>query len=152
FRDVRQRLNSDGVLVVGNYFRQGFVIGRLVAMAERVFGTRPIVLSIPYQPTINESQDQHGAFSLMIVGRTEAAIAPIRRRFEQGDWFWMNASPRKHARLNGFGAEPPEPPSPLELPWLKLGPSEVDTTSIVRVATDDWPFLYLRSPAIPAFN
>jgi SAM-dependent methyltransferase len=152
FQDVRQHLRESGVLVVGNYFRQGFVIGRLVAMAERVFGTRPIVLSIPYQPRITENQDQRGAFSLMIVGRTEAAVAPIRRQFEQGKWFWMNASPPKHARLNGFGPEPPEPPSPLELPWLKLGPSEVDTTLIKRLATDDWPFLYLRSPAIPAFN
>ena len=42
-------LKPDGVFVMCNYYRQGFVVGRLVAMAERVFGTRPIVLSLPYQ-------------------------------------------------------------------------------------------------------
>jgi hypothetical protein len=152
FREVRERLKPEGVFVMYNYFRQGFVVSRLAAMAERVFGTPPIVLSLPYRATITPGQGQVGVYTLVIAGRTEAALAPLRARFAQGDWFWLNADPRKHERLNGFGREPPKPAGPLEGGWLKIGPAVVETAGARPLATDDWPFLYLRRPTIPALN
>lgn len=161
FREIKGRLKPDGVFVLYNYFRQGFVVARLVAMAERAFGTRPIVLSLPYQARITPEQGQaRRAYTILMVGRTEAAIAPIRRRFEQGDWFWMGVDPQSNAEINAFGREqPPRPrsaPSLLSNPypydWRKIGPASVVTEGIGRVPSDDWPFLYLRSPTIPAFN
>jgi SAM-dependent methyltransferase len=152
FRGVRAHLKPDGVFVMSNYFRQGFVVGRLVAMAEQVFGTRPIVFSLPYQASIKPEERQRGAYTLVLVGRTEAALAPLRQRFASGNWFWLNAVPRRHQGRNAFGREPPESAGPLEDGWLKVGPAVVETSGIGRIATDDWPFLYLRTPAIPAFN
>jgi SAM-dependent methyltransferase len=152
FRAVRRRLKPEGVFVMCNYYRQGFVVGRLVAMAERVFGTRPIVLSLPYQAQITADQRQQGAYTLVIVGRSDGAVAAIRNRFERGEWFWMQPALRKHEGRNSFSREPPGPLGPEETGWLKIGPAAVDTSAIGRLPTDDWPFLYLRSATIPAFN
>jgi hypothetical protein len=152
FRAVRERLKPEGVFVMYNYFRQGFVVSRLVAMAERVFGTPPIVLSLPYQARIKPDQRQAGFYTLVIAGRTEAALAALRARFAKGDWFWLNVAPRKHEGSNGFRREPPEPAGPLEDGWLKVGPAVVETAGALRLATDDWPFLYLRRPTIPALS
>jgi SAM-dependent methyltransferase len=152
FGAIRDRLKPDGVFVMYNYFRQGFVVGRLVAMAERVFGTRPIVLSLPYQARIRSGQSQAGAYTIVMVGRSEAALGPLRDRFAQGDWFWLNAAPRRNETVDGFGPEPPAREGPEAAGWQKIGAAQVDTAGIGRTATDDWPFLYLRSPTIPAFN
>jgi len=152
FRAVRRRLKPEGVFVMCNYYRQGFVVGRLVAMAERVFGTRPIVLSLPYQAQIAPDQRQRGAYTLVIVGQTEGAVAAIRNRFERGEWFWMQPAPHMHEGRNTFSREPPERLGPEEMGWLKIGPAAVETNGIGGLATDDWPFLYLRSATIPAFN
>jgi SAM-dependent methyltransferase len=152
FRQVRERLKPEGVFVMYNYFRQGFVVSRLAAMAERVFRTPPIVLSLPYRARIRPDQRQVGFYTVMIMGRTEAALATLRARFAQNDWFWLNVDPRKHEGFNGFRREPPEPAGPLEDGWLKIGPAVVDTAGAGPLATDDWPFLYLRRPTIPALN
>jgi SAM-dependent methyltransferase len=152
FGEIRERLKPQGVFVMYNYYRQGFVIGRLVAMAERAFGTRPIVLSLPYQEKIDPGQSQSGQYTMILVGRTEESLAPIRRRFEAGERFWLNAAPRHNAGVNAFGAGPPTVADTEDKDWLKIGPAAVETRGISRVATDDWPFLYLRSPSIPAFN
>ena len=54
--------------------------------------------------------------------------------------------------MNGFGPEPPVIPGRPAAAFLKVGPAEVELTGIERIPTDDWPFLYLREPAIPALN
>jgi hypothetical protein len=151
-RAVRERLKPEGVLVMYNYFRQGFVVSRLVAMAEQVFGTPPIVLSLPYRARITPDQPQVGVYTLVIAGRSKAAIALLRERFARGDWFWLNVDPRKHDGLNALRREPPEPAGPLDDGWLQMGPALVERSAISRLATDDWPFLYLRRPTVPALN
>ena len=35
---------------------------------------------------------------------------------------------------------------------MKIGPAEVKLAGIDTIPTDDWPFLYLREPTIPALN
>ena len=47
FRDIRARLKPDGVFLMCNYYRQGWVVGRLEEMARKVFGTEPVVISLP---------------------------------------------------------------------------------------------------------
>jgi SAM-dependent methyltransferase len=154
FRAIRERLKPDGVFVMYNFFRQGFVIGRLAAMAERAFGTRPIVLSLPYQAQIGAGQRQAGHYTIVLVGRTEAALEPLRARFARGDWFWMNPTPQHNLGINGFRPELTEPPVPGTAlkNWQKIGPAAVETRGIGPIPTDDWPFLYLRQPAIPGFS
>ena len=43
FRDVKAKLKPGGVFALYNYYRQGWVVGRLEKLAETVFGARPIV-------------------------------------------------------------------------------------------------------------
>jgi SAM-dependent methyltransferase len=152
FREIKERLKPEGVFVLYNYYRQGFVVGRVVKMAEKVFGTRPIVLSLPYKARITPDQKQSGDYTVLIVGKTEAAVAPIRRRFEQGDKFWLHIGPQNNDGVNAFGPAPPDVPGTQKDHWQRIGPAAVETAGIDRLATDDWPFLYLRSPTIPAFN
>src|SRR5262249_55211761 len=49
FRDIKARLKPDGMFAMYNYYRQDWVAGRIVKMARDVFGTEPLVISLPYQ-------------------------------------------------------------------------------------------------------
>jgi hypothetical protein len=39
-----------------HYFRQGWIVERIAAMATLVFGCNPIVLGLPYTETLKSSQ------------------------------------------------------------------------------------------------
>jgi hypothetical protein len=54
--------------------------------------------------------------------------------------------------IDGFGPAPPDVPGTSRSEFMRIGPAEVDLAGIGRVPTDDWPFLYLRDPAVPALN
>ena len=56
FRDIRKLLKPGGVFAMYNYYRQGWVVARLAKMAEKVFGTAPLVISLPYQETISPGE------------------------------------------------------------------------------------------------
>src|SRR6185503_2781450 len=58
FADVKRRLKNDGVFVMYNFYRQGWVIGRLAAMAEETFGAPPVVISLPFSEAIREGDSQ----------------------------------------------------------------------------------------------
>ena len=53
FRDIKAKLKPGGAFVMYNAYRQGWVVGRLALLAEKVFGTKPIVLSLPHVDTID---------------------------------------------------------------------------------------------------
>jgi SAM-dependent methyltransferase len=152
FRDVKERLKPDGVFVMYNYFRQGWVVGRLAKLAEKVFGTKPIVFSLPYRSKISASKAQTGAITLLMVGKSESALARIRDRFAHEGVFWASVSPRNNEPVNGYGPTPPKGKDTLPGDWRKIAPATVETEGIGRLPTDDWPFLYLREPWIPLLN
>ena len=52
FEDVRRVLKSDGIFVMYNYYRQGWIVQRVAAMAKRAFGCDPLVLPLPFIETI----------------------------------------------------------------------------------------------------
>ena len=58
FRDIKAKLKPGGAFVMYNAYRQGWVVGRLAIMAEKVFGTKPIVLSLPHVDTITAEDAQ----------------------------------------------------------------------------------------------
>ncbi len=151
FADIRDRLKPDGVFVVYNYFRQGWVVGRIAKMAEKVFGTKPIVMALPYRKSIPLDGVPSSNITLLMVGKSDTALAAIRKKFENGEVFWSHISSSWNASVNGFGAAPPEVPGTKPEFWHKIAPAEIDTAGIRWTPTDDWPFLYLRSPAIPWF-
>ena len=48
FDDIAARLKPNGVFAAYNFFRQGWIVGRIDKMAEAAFGSRPLVISLPY--------------------------------------------------------------------------------------------------------
>jgi SAM-dependent methyltransferase len=155
FRDIKAKLKPGGVFAMYNFYRQGWVVGRLVRMAEQVFGAKPLVISLPYQDRITPSNDQRDYITFLLVGNTESRVVDaIRARFEKDSFFWICDQPRLNEPINGFG---PRPPAVATAPvrgtaFNKIGPAIVELTGTERMPTDDWPFLYLRDPTIPALN
>jgi spermidine synthase len=154
FRDVKARLSDDGLFVMSNYYRQGWIVGRLATMAEYVFGASPIVLSLPYGASIKPSDTLKGGyFNVILVGKKGSkTLESIRKKFEVDHFYWLSRRPLDNLPLNGFGPTPPnESKTPADA-WQKIGPATVETAGIGPLPTDDWPFLYLRNAEIPALN
>ena len=154
FRDVKARLADDGVFVMSNYYRQGWIVGRLVAMAEKVFGEKPIVIALPYRPSIKAGDSLVGEnFTFVIAGKPGSkALTSIREKLGPGSFFWLSERPLDNLAVNGYGPEPPEVEGVPASSWRKIGAAAVDTAGIGPLPSDDWPFLYLKDARIPALN
>src|SRR6185295_10857871 len=126
-----------------NYFRQGWVIGRLAKIAEETFGEKPLVISLPYQERIAALDHAPGRFTFLLASSNSSRLRAIRERFERGEAFWVHPDPAKNEALNGFS-----PASP-GAGWHRVGPAQVELSGIDRVPTDDWPQLYLHRTEIP---
>jgi hypothetical protein len=152
FRDIKARLKPGGVFAMYNFYRQGWVVGRLVRMAEEVFGTTPLVISLPYQDKITPTNDQRDYITFLLVGNGESRmVEAIRARFHQDRFFWLCDQPRLNEPGRGFGPNPPAS-APRGVRFNQIGPAKVELTGMERIPTDDWPFLYLREPRIPTLN
>jgi SAM-dependent methyltransferase len=151
FRDVKAKLRPGGVFAMYNFYRQGWVVGRLVKLAEKVFGSRPVVISLPYQAVIDPSNDQRDFITCLVVGNeTPNVVEEIRARFAaEGSWI---LSPQGLVSAHET-REPDAATGGLAgRKVLRIGPAQVELPPIDRIPTDDWPFLYLREPTIPALN
>jgi SAM-dependent methyltransferase len=150
FRDLKDHLKPGGMLAVYNYYRQGWVVGRLAKLAERVFGAEPIVLSLPYREAITPEDSRGDVLSFLLVGTDRsAALGAIRARLRTDRYFWVHPDPAVLDLHHRYGPTAPGVPSSQ---WYKLGPARVQTEGVGRLPTDDYPFLYLRDPAIPGLN
>ncbi len=153
FRDVKAKLKPGGVFAMYNFYRQGWVVARLVRLAESVFGTKPLVISLPYQERIGPANDQRDYITFLLVGNDKSQVVDaMRARFEKDKFFWLSDQPRLNEPLNSFGPTPPVGPGTHGPKFNKIGPAIVELTGTERIPTDDWPFLYLRDPSIPALN
>jgi SAM-dependent methyltransferase len=153
FRDIKAKLKPGGVFAMYNFYRQGWVVGRLVRLAERVFGTKPLVISLPYQERIGPANDQRDYITFLLVGNDASKVVDsVRARFEKDGFFWLADQPYLNEPLNGFGRNSPVIASTRGVKLNKIGPAVVELTGAERVPRDDWPFLYLRDPSIPDLN
>jgi SAM-dependent methyltransferase len=138
FEDVRRCLKPDGVFVMYNYFRQGWIVARLQQVLTEVFGKAPLLLSFPYQPVVGPES---------LAGYTMFAahhIEPWQEAFRSHGWYWLTVPPAPSpASPNGF-----QPPEKAGKGWT-FGLSGIMPPANLRSATDDWPFLYVRQPMIP---
>jgi SAM-dependent methyltransferase len=153
FRDVKNVLKPGGVFIMYNWYRQGFIIGRLAKMAEDVFGGKPLVFALPYNEKI-PPESQNG-MTFVIAGAPDApALSAIRHKLETFQAFWINTTPKLGFGINAYGPKPPPAAAgdKSQVTWEKIAPAAVDTSSVLSVPTDDWPFLYLREPTIPMLN
>jgi spermidine synthase len=143
FEDVRRTLKPDGVFVMYNFYRQGWVVGRLAQTAEEVFGSKPLVLSIPPREAIEARDSTAGQVTFLLAGDSRR-IEAIRARFERGDAFWATLTPALYKTHSALGAKPPSGDD-----WHRMTPSRVGLRDLGPLPSDDWPQLYLRSREIP---
>jgi SAM-dependent methyltransferase len=142
--DIKSRLKPGGVFVTYNYFRQGWVVQRVAAMAQGVFGCKPIVISLPYRDTLPASSP--AGFTMIIAGCNPR----ISAAFAQDKTFWLNRLPALNRDINGFAVRPETLPTADRTDWQRIAPTRIiDTAGAPRFATDDWPFLYLHGAMIP---
>jgi spermidine synthase len=149
FDDIAARLKPDGVFAAYNFFRQGWIVGRIDKMATNAFGVPPLVISLPYVQSIRPAEPQSG-ISFLLASHNAPAMAAIANQFQQQQSFWINGKPSVNKSLNAFGPQPPATGD--QQAWRRISPANVVTAGIDRVPTDDWPFLYLREARIPALN
>jgi SAM-dependent methyltransferase len=153
FRDVKSKLKPGGMFALYNFYRQGWVIGRLQALATKVFGSNPIVVSLPYRATISPEDNQRGHITCLMVGNDDSsAVERIRSKLQQSQFFWLNPEPGFNEAVNGFGADPPAVRGIDQPAFNKVGVAHVTGSEVGPLPSDDWPYLYLREPSIPALN
>ena len=159
FDDIRKRLRPGGVFVMYNYFRQGWIVNRLQGMLEQTFGAdNPIVFNLPTRARVGPDDVLKGDFTMMLAGNT----APIKAAFERHREYWLRNDRGSGAQTpNGFDmsnaglrAEWSEGTDGAdERGWMRFRPTTVvKPADALRLASDAWPFLYLRSPMIPALS
>ncbi|HEV7478242.1 MAG TPA: hypothetical protein VGO02_10955, partial [Burkholderiales bacterium] len=141
--DVKRTLKPDGLFVMYNFYRQGWVVGRLAKIAEEVFGTQPIVISVPRRDSIRAEDSQAEAITFLIAGDSKRLEA-MRARFAKGDILWVSPATAQRQALIAF-----RPTSPPDGSWAALAPSRVSLEDIGPLPSDDWPQLYLRAREIP---
>lgn len=159
--DVRRHLKPTGNFVIYNYFRQGWLAARLEKGLEEVFGAgNPLVMTLPYRKEIDPDRATFGDFTLFFAGATDE----LRNAFaRQPDYFVRSDQRPGPESPNGFQQSGLVAPSPtpqtadktqtMASPWQHFGLATVlAPAQVVRSATDDWPFLYLRKPMIPTLS
>jgi hypothetical protein len=155
FADVKKKLKPGGVFAMYNYYRQGWVVARLKTMATKVFGMEPLIVSLPYQETISPTDNQANHITFLLMGVPDAnsttnhTIEMIKARFHDAGNFWLNENPSANDSINAFVTQQPPPVSDWGHQWQKIAPASVDASNVTLWPTDNWPFLYLKSRAIP---
>jgi SAM-dependent methyltransferase len=146
FEDVRRRLKPGGVFAMYNYYRQGWIVARIKQGLEEAFGESPLVLTMPYVKAVQPEVFSDG-FTAFFAGE---GARPIQTAFQNRGDYWLNAAVAPSPNSpDGFQA----PAAAAPARWHRFGPAEVIRPSApLRTATDDWPFLYLRGPMVPALS
>jgi hypothetical protein len=120
FKAAREHLSPGGLVVAYNYYREDWLVQKLARMMEAAFGVPPYVTT-------------YGAWGraavLMAGPRLEEAHPPLEAPYKEGG----------SGSLAGTG-------SPLPV----LGAGRLEGRFDQPLATDDWPFVYLRQPKLPA--
>ncbi|HXD88184.1 MAG TPA: hypothetical protein VN641_16975 [Urbifossiella sp.] len=164
--DVRRALKPSGLCAIYNYFRHGWLAARINAELAQVFGVEPAVIVLTAEPKDNiklADTDAAIAFTAFLAGSKEV-IDPLRKKFqENGNSYWLpgDRPPHPTGTIGHFGLQKPGPlpPPPKEaasinphvIPtdWRALRVAAVEPLGKLPLATDDWPFLYVREPGIP---
>src|SRR5437660_2387983 len=158
YEDVRRHLKPNGNFVIYNYFRQGWLAARLQKGLEEVFSHgNTLVLTLPYRKIIEPDRATFGDFTIFFSGAT----TDLRNAFARQPDYWLrDDEPPGSTSPNGFqqpgsemlqsGQPTADKPQSATSHWQHFGLATVlPPAGSLRTATDDWPFLYLRTPMIP---
>ncbi len=138
FADVRRCLTPNGMFVMYNYFRQGWIVARLAKTVAGVFGRPPLTLAMPAQERITVEQKADGFTALFSGGR---AVAIEHAFATRGPYSISTGAAPSPASPDGFAPSAPDA--------IHFTPAQVEIPADLRITNDVWPFLYLRNPMIP---
>ena len=168
FADVKRVLKPTGVTAVYNFFRQGWILARLREVLRAQFAAEPVVLiDPPYTAAATVPLDRGVASDcsgVFFAGAAEA-IDPLRAKFADGSAFWVPGRSGMSKELPGrFASIAPTQTYDADLAigdaadtarpgWAALRSTTLeDSQGTLKTADDDWPFLYVRQPGIPALT
>jgi hypothetical protein len=132
-----------------NFYRQGWVVTRLAKMSEQVFGSKPLVASLPYLQTIAPGDAQQEHITFILSGSTGRHSGGQCNRI---GFSGCIQQPKFNRGVSAFGAQPPQVAGADSRLWRKIGPAQVETATTTLLPSDNWPFLYLRERTVPALN
>ncbi len=132
FEAVRERLEPNGLFVVYNIFREGWLVHRIAGLMRDVFGSEPLVVTFPSK---RELSDQETAQPYV------AAVA-IARDGSLSGLLGPNDTLCLDGRLNATDCDARD----------RVFAARLVASRRWRLPTDDWPFLYLRDATIPRHN
>ena len=148
FQDVHRCLKPDGMFAMYNYFRQGWIVSRLDQTVETVFEERPLVMTLPYEQFIEPEKGFNG-FTFFLIGKGQR-MAKLHETFAlRGDYRLQEDRAPSPESPNGFAPEATRQAEKHPDQWWRFGPAAVERPQNLRLATDAWPFLYLREPMLP---
>ena len=161
FEDVKRHLKPGGAFVVYNYFREGWLVSRLQKTLDEVFGVgNQVVLTLPYHQVIKPDENTADKFTVFFAGNTGA----LRNAFAKQPAYMLRDDeapgpnspngflPAKPAELITSGQVSAQDQQPSSH-WQRFGLATVaQPEDGLRVATDDWPFFYVRKPMMPSLS
>ncbi len=97
FADVRRALKPDGLFVVYNYFRQGWLVARLKKTLAETFDAEPLVFTLPYQAEVQPESADSG-ITFFIAGQ-QHALEKLKKSFTSPEagvpvMYWLNRARR----------------------------------------------------------
>jgi SAM-dependent methyltransferase len=134
FKEARARLTPDGAIVLYNYYREDWLLRKLAGMLETAFG----------QPPYAQSFGGWGRAGVLVNGPRLNTLLAERPELNQ-----------PYAEIRTPAPELNEDPNAILLPMVGQGilahdnPAGDSIAAPPTPATDDWPLMYLRSPALP---
>ena len=133
--DVKRVLKPNGLFVMYNFFRQGWIVERIAAMAERTFGCPPLVLSLPYKEILRASSP--AGFMAIIAG----CHSRVADAFAQHKSFWLNTVPVRNLDVDGFALQPETMTRDQQREFERISPTTlIHDGGDVLSTSDNWPF------------
>jgi hypothetical protein len=125
-------------------------VDRIHQGLAKAFGADPLVLSLPYSSTIGPEDFLLKSFTFVCAGDTHR----LEAHFQEHPCYWLRTDkapqPDTAQTPNGFVQSPT---AEDQSHWRRFGLAKVVLPEEpLRLASDDWPFLYLRQPMIPNLN
>jgi hypothetical protein len=106
---------------------------------------------MPHVDRIGPDDNQEGRITCLMVGLPGSPVVErVRQAFAERGAFRLAAVPEMGLATNGFAAA--ESVTGAEVAAARIHPVTVVTDGVGKLPSDDWPFLYLRAPVIPALN
>ena len=144
-----RRLKPGGVFVMYNYFRQGWIVSRLQNSVRAAFGSDALVLNLPSRDTLEPDDNLAGGFTHADCRRERADPQRVRARYRVPAARRGAARLERAERLHRIWASRARP----RTRWQHFRLTRVNAAGEpLRLATDDWPMLYLREPTIPTVS